>query len=181
MEDWRPIPGVEIIGITGHARHGKDELARALIRLLPGAERFALSDAVAAYGRAQGLMTHRNPAILQRIGTHLRETDPDVWARCLYFALEDRRPEIAVITGVRYPNELAMIRGAGGRLVAVSRPEAPPLVDRDPTHPVEQSIATVMAEADAHFVIREYQTPDVRRAFFDHLAERLISTWIVAA
>lgn len=177
--EWTPIPGVWVVGITGRARHGKDELARALVRQIPGAERFAFSDALSAVARTLQLMDRRDAHVLQQLGTRLRDVDPDTWVRCLYHQLEDKRPSVAVITGIRYPNELAMIRQMGGTLVAVERPQAPALTDRDPHHPVEQQIASLMAEADVCISVDECPDHDALEAYCDGMAAALVEDWTV--
>lgn len=177
---WEPIPGVLVVGITGRARHGKDELARALLRHITGAERFAFSDAVAAVARSLQLMGHRDPRVLQDVGTRLRQVEPETWLRCLYHAIQDKAPGVAIITGVRYPNEAAMIREMGGHLVAVERPYAPALTDRDPAHPVEQQIDQLISQADTVFRVNEFRDADALEACFDQMAVDLIESWITA-
>lgn len=180
MGSFAPIPGVHVVGITGRARSGKDELAKAILRLVAGAERFAFSDAVAAVARTAGMMRTRDAGVLQQVGTQMREVDPDVWCHALYGTLEDRRPEVAIVTGVRYANERAMIQAMGGRLVGVRRPGAPALTDRDPAHPVEQGIDALVADADTVVEFEELQTADAREAYFDEVARYLIRTWLRA-
>lgn len=181
MGDYQPIDGVSVVGITGAARHGKDELAKALLRRIAGAERFAFSDAVAAVARASGLMTRRDAAALQQVGTHYRTTvSLEVWVRCLHGAIEDRRPQVAIVTGLRYPNELAWLRAVTGTLIGVRRPCAPALTDRDPSHPVEQGVADLLAQADLTFILDEYPGETARRAAFDRLAGRVIASWATA-
>ena len=181
MGSFVAIPGVRMIGITGRARSGKDELAKAILRLVAGAERFAFSDAVAAVARTAGMMRTRDAAVLQRIGTQMREVDPDIWCLALYGAIDDRRPDVAIVTGVRYTNEHAMIRAMGGRLIGVRRPGAPALTDRDPGHPVEQGIDALVAEADTVIEAQELKTVEAREAYFDEVARYLIKTWLRAA
>ena len=181
MGEYAPIDGVSVVGITGAARSGKDELAKALMRHISGAERFAFSDAVAVVARINGLMTTRDAAALQKVGTRYRETvGSDVWVRCLHGAIEDRRPQLAVVTGIRYPNECAWLRDVGGTLVGVVRPGAPALTDRDPSHPVEQHIAALLAQAHVTITVDEHADPSVRRAAFNRYAARVIDAWATA-
>lgn len=181
MGEYSPIDGVSVVGITGAARHGKDELARALMRHIAGAERFAFSDAVAVVARINGLMTTRDAAALQKVGTRYRETvGPEAWVRCLHGAIEDRRPQLAVVTGIRYQNELDWLRDVHGTLVGVVRPGAPALTDRDPSHPVEQGVADLLRHADATFTIAEHADPMVRNAAFNRLAAKVIDAWATA-
>jgi len=167
---WRVIPGVSVIGITGKARAGKDELARAIVRVAIGAERFAYSDAVAAVARAGHMMERRDPSVLQFIGTLYRQANATTWLRCLHGAIEDRRPAIAVITGLRYQNEVDLVRDLGGIVVGVERPGAPALADRDPQHEVESHIGEMLAQADERFSVAEIEDDYERARHFDTLA-----------
>lgn len=181
MGHYEPIDGVSVVGITGAARHGKDELAKALLRRIAGAERFAFSDAVAVEARANGWMTTRDAAVLQRVGTRYREVfDEDVWVKCLHGAIEDRRPAVAIVTGLRYPNELAWLRAVNGTLIGIIRDYAPPLVDRDPSHPVERGVADLLAQTHLTLIVDEYVGETARRAAFDRLADRVIASWATA-
>lgn len=141
---YPPIAGVSVLGITGAARHGKDTLACALMALISGSERFAFSDAVSAVARAKHGMTTRDPRELQRVGMAYRKDDPSVWLRCLYGAIEDRSPRLALVTGVRFPDEADMIREMGGHIIKVVRtePDGSYFVDphRDANAEVERSI-----------------------------------------
>src|SRR5262245_48625388 len=149
---YAPISGTKVIGITGSARHGKDTLASFLLQLVPGAERFAFSDAISAYARVSGRMTNRDPSVLQEIGWLMRLQRPSVWLDALYGTICDRCPSLAVITGVRFTDEAQMIRQMGGKLVRVVRvePDGSPFVDpaRDPAHPTESEISSIMVDAE---------------------------------
>lgn len=149
---YAPIHGIKrVIGLTGAARHGKDSAAKVLLKLLPGSERFALSDALSAYCRVHHGMVKRKPALLQDVGMAMRESRPGVWLDALYGALQDRQPEIAIVSGVRFPDEAAMIRAMGGTLVRVIRqePTGQPYVaeDRDPSHRAEAEIDALDVDA----------------------------------
>lgn len=150
--EFKPIESVVVVGITGHARHGKDTFAKMLIAEVPGAERFAFSDAVAAHARATGEMDARDPRVLQIVGNRERERDPDVWLRCLYRSIEDRMPRLAVVTGVRFPNEVEMIRAMGGSVIKIERAldasHASRFVatDRDMAGPTERQIDTIAVD-----------------------------------
>jgi hypothetical protein len=152
VRDYRPIDGVRVIGLCGHARHGKDETARLLLRLCPGAERFAFSDALAVEARVHHGMTTRDPRTLQDVGMDMRESHPGVWLDALYGAIEDRRPELAVITGVRFPDEAAMVRAMGGQVIRVVRlgPDGRRYVspDRPAAHRAEAEIDGLAADGE---------------------------------
>jgi len=152
---YRHIHGCKLaIGITGTSRAGKDTSAIALLKAIPGAERFAFSDAVSTIARVRHGMVKRDPALLQTIGTGEREMRPTVWLDALYGLLCDREPETIIITGLRYQEEVEMVRALApmAMIIRVHRllPSGQPYVaqDRDPNHPVEQGIATLPVDAE---------------------------------
>lgn len=142
--DYQPIAGTTVVGLVGRSRHGKDSIAKAMLQMTPGAERFAFSDAIATYARVSGEMAERDPRVLQDVGWRLRQQFPDVWLRSLYWAIRDRQPVLAVVTGVRFQDEAELIAAMGGTLVRVKRLEADGTLyqsaDRDPNHEVERQI-----------------------------------------
>jgi hypothetical protein len=174
---YRPIEGVNVLGLCGHARAGKDTLAKALMKRLPGAERFAVSDGIAAYARAIGAMQDRVPSVLQDVGWSLLRDRPGVWLDVLYGAMNDRRPTWAIVTGVRFDTEAAMIRGMGGSLVRVTRlePGGEEYVtnDRNVKHIVESGIDGLVCDQQVRIV-------SGRLAGFDDAAE-MLTRWLVAA
>jgi hypothetical protein len=149
---YRPIPGVTVLGISGKSRHGKDSLAQEIIKLRPGAERFGFSDAISVYARVSGEMSERDPVVLQRVGWAMRQTKPTVWLDALYGTISDRRPALALVTGVRFKDEVELIRAMGGTLVRIVRilPDRSEYVspDRPADHPVEQQIDGLYCERE---------------------------------
>jgi hypothetical protein len=144
---YQPIEGTTVIGLGHKARQGKDVAARALVRAVPGARSYAFSDAISAYCRVKHGMTKRDPRLLQQVGLELRDSsNPCIWIDALYWRIDEERPPLAVITGVRFPNEGSMIRQCGGRLWRIDRVSTDgrsPVVadDRDPNHPTETAMS----------------------------------------
>jgi hypothetical protein len=152
---YKHIHGCKLaIGFVGAARHGKDTAAKALLRAIPGSERFALSDAVSAVARVCHGMVKRDPVLLQTIGTGRRESRPTVWLDALYGLLCDREPETIIVTGLRYAEEVELVRCLAPQsvILRVTRtlPSGLPYVadDRDPHHPVEQGIAGLSVDGE---------------------------------
>jgi len=152
---YTPIKGCHLaIGILGEARHGKDTAAKAILKAIPGSERFALSDFVATDCRVHHGMTTRNPRLMQTVGTGRREDNPYVWMDALYGLVKDRECETVIVTGLRYPDEVALVRAMAEqtailrirRLTEAGKPYVAD--DRDPNHPVEQQIASLEADAE---------------------------------
>lgn len=164
MTPFCPIAGTAIVGVCGAARHGKDTFAAALIEAVSGAERFAVSDIISAHERLSGRMVARDPVHLQNcFGTFPRE-----WlVSAVYHAIVDRRPKVAVITGVRKPDEVAMIHAAGGVIVRVQRPNFT-TDDRNPSHPIEVDIDRLAAD----FLFVSPDVPTLQRIAVAFAADR---------
>lgn len=143
---YPPIPGVTVIGFGGPARAGKDTAASIMFALNPlDSMRFAFSDAITHYCRIVHGMEKRHPGLLQTTGQELRRTvRARVWLDCVYWRVDELRPRVALITGVRFPEEIQMVRDMGGRLFWVERRDAdgtaPAVTDRDPNFVTETSV-----------------------------------------
>jgi len=169
-----PIPGVRaVIGLVGHARAGKDTVAKMLLRRLPGSERFALSDAVAVEARLHHGMIGRDPEVLQRVGIMFRLARPGVWLEAVYQAIVDKAPDVAIITGIRFADEAEMVRQMGGVVVRIVRVDQDGQRhvshDRNPAHAAERDIDTVRADYEM-----SAQSGDVMAL------ERSVEQWLTA-
>lgn len=147
MSGWAPIPGTLVIGLGHRARHGKDSAARILIDTFgPGTvQRFSFADDLYAVCRVLHGMRGKDAPLLQRVGLEMRENvGRDVWVSAVYSKLLDARPPVAVITDVRFPNELDFVRALGGacwrvrRLLADGTPYVAP--DRPADHVSEVAL-----------------------------------------
>lgn len=176
---WDAIDGVMVVGITGHARHGKDTLAQALLTTVPGSERWALSDAVAVVARVYHGMKKRDAWTLQAVGTGMRTIDPTVWLRCVHGAIEDKRPPLAIITGIRYPDEAQMVRDLGGIMVGIVQPHRPAADDRDANHPVEAHIEQLLSSVDVRFSMPHYPDARERAAAFASVAKQIAASLLI--
>lgn len=144
MLKWEPILGTTVIGIGHKARHGKDSIAEHLAKNY-GAMRFSFSDALYDVARVVFGMREKDAPLLQVLGTDVfRRRDEDVWVRTLYHKMKDKRPALAVISDVRFPNEADMVHDLGGTLIKVSRfnEDGSPFVapDRPADHPSETGL-----------------------------------------
>jgi hypothetical protein len=78
--------------------------------------------------------------LLQWWGTNFRRAqDVNYWVRQLTARLEREQPDIALITDVRFPNEVDAIHAAGGYVVKVTRTTAPDVIV--PSHPSEDELS----------------------------------------
>lgn len=139
---------MRVIGIAGRKGAGKDMAAKALIDVC-GAKRFAFADPLKSGVREMFGLTHEHTdgklkeEVIPWLGVtprHLLQTGgtewarkmirEDVWALVASRFLERMREdgvEMVVIPDVRFhPQETSMIRGFGGEIWRVTRPELEP-------------------------------------------------------
>lgn len=142
---------IKLIGISGKARAGKDSLARHLVRLGYRQDAFANGvklvtatlagepisyyfDDVEKEAHCVNLGMTRRRA-MQNVGNTMREAiGPNVWIRPLLAAWEASGFQPTVVSDVRYPNEAATIRRAGGIIVRIERPDGTGLEGESAAH-----------------------------------------------
>lgn len=146
--------GKSLIGLVGYSGSGKDSLAEELCRF-GGYTRYAFADSLKAlllatdrtYGdsierledwKRRGL--HDTREKLQRLGQTLRDFDEDFWVKSMPAILADR----AIITDIRYDNELDWVKKRGGTVVAIHRPGYGPVND----HKSETNTTRLLKMAD---------------------------------
>jgi hypothetical protein len=77
--------------------------------------------------------------LLQWWGTDYRRAqDPNYWVKQFEERLKKDNPDIALLTDVRFPNEVDAIHAAGGYVVKVTRTTAPDV--EVPAHPSENAL-----------------------------------------
>jgi hypothetical protein len=71
-------------------------------------------------GNVSEYMTVRE--VLQHVGSNIfRKLDNDIWTRACLSTIEDDEPDLAIITDVRFPNEVKAIQNVGGRVLRLIR------------------------------------------------------------
>jgi hypothetical protein len=139
---------VKIVGYAGRARSGKnaaaqfsvqdwgaqqyawaDNLRKALLTLDPMVEAentcARLSRIIEFLGWDKAKVDIPEiRRLMQVFGTEVGRqiVGPNVWVDSLLRKIEQEKPDVAVITDCRFPNELAAIRDRGGYTVWVERP-----------------------------------------------------------
>lgn len=142
---FEPIEGTFVIGVGHKARHGKDTTANHIVRQTRGQARiFSFADDVYALARQLG-MQGKDPVVLQALGTEVgRRIAEDRWTKSLYNNLLVKRPAIAVIPDVRFPNEIQLVKDLGGITIKVHRVDKDGRAfvagDRNPNHPSEVAL-----------------------------------------
>lgn len=142
---------MEIVGLSGYARSGKDEAAKALLSL--GFRHIAFADklrefayvlnpaVMSDYGKHVPLQwiideygwngykrtqwSESVRVLLQRLGTECgrRIVGENIWVDATFRSLNDGN---YAITDVRFPNEVENIKAHGGRIFRISRPGVGP-------------------------------------------------------
>lgn len=102
-----------------------------------------LSHVVRAAGETAAKEVPEVRQFLQRLGTDVGRDmiDQDVWVRAAGRKIEQLRAQgkNVVITGIRYPNELAMVQRLGGTTFWVERPGMP--ADASDSHESEHALS----------------------------------------
>lgn len=71
-----------------------------------------------------GNMTYRQ--VLQTVGTETgRAYHKDLWIEATFRLIQKEQPEIAVITDMRFPNEVEATKAVGGRIIRLTRNPSP--------------------------------------------------------
>jgi hypothetical protein len=104
----------EILGLTHEQCHGTNDDKNTLTKLewenMPGV-------AEALYS---GPMTGRE--VLQYVGTNIfRYMYPNVWVDATIRRIQNERPEVAIVSDLRFPNEVEGIQKAGGKVIRFKR------------------------------------------------------------
>lgn len=137
--------GTIIVGFGHKARQGKDTLARMVHELLAQETKiYSFAAALRAYCRVSGWMKEKDAPMLQYVGTDLfRKSNPDIWVETLKHQIEEEAPAAALITDMRFPNELRLC-AVNGFTVNVTRYnfDGTPYIapDRRTDHPSETAL-----------------------------------------
>ena len=126
-----------LIGVGNRARQGKDVFCEAIIshynslRAIaeqhgvishaPYAQQFRFAKALYQECRQLYGMKEKDAPLLQRVGQERRAQDELYWVNKVFQQIDSYKPDIALISDVRYENEARHIQQHGGFLVGVFR------------------------------------------------------------
>lgn len=132
-----------LIGVGSRARQGKDFVAKYMKEAIPEIQLFSFANELKQYCKENheelvpqwqlAKQTKQLPiakddpvygytAILQWFGSEvMRKKSPDHWVHVIADKIEFDKPEIAIITDVRFPNEAAWVKNHDGYLIEVIR------------------------------------------------------------
>jgi len=149
-----------LIGIGHRARHGKDSACHAIMNHIERQNRaerhyvdaqivhvkqFRFAEALYEECRRLHGMTDKDAPLLQKVGAARRVENVNYWVDKVFEQVDDffkTHPfGVAIITDVRYQNEVAEVKKRGGYTIDLTRlnSDGTPYVapDRDPKHQSE--------------------------------------------
>ena len=153
-----------IVGFGNKAQHGKDTAGEAVVKYFNRrterlsahygrgigacrsiiAKSYKFAGALYKECRKQHGMTDKDAPLLQKVGMARRQEDENYWVKQVKQQIATDKPDIAIITDVRFPNEAKFVRDRGGILVNVTRIDAFGQLfiadDRPADHPSETAL-----------------------------------------
>jgi len=158
---------IPLIGLSGFARAGKDEVARTLVEE-KGWTRIAFADPLKQIAKELGWDGTKDEAgrrLLQSLGVAVRDhLSPDAWVQAAEDDIERIQGPV-VITDVRFPNEVQMIRRRGGKMVRIMRPGTGAVNEHISEHAIDDDdcdlvLANDGSLADLQAAVLRYDEPD---------------------
>lgn len=164
-----------LIGLGHRARQGKDYVANYMAEALSGIRVYSFAKALKEHCKANHvkLLAQFKSAtgftgeveqkvdpiygytrVLQWYGTYARETDADVWVKVVAQSIERDKPQIAIITDVRFPNEAAFVKTKNGYTCECIRVMADGSQFTDPGRDPKHISETALDDYDWDFTIR---------------------------
>lgn len=133
----------KLIGLTGKARSGKDTVAAMILENAMFTTKYSFADPIRAMLKGLGVdmndpfwIKHKEDPIgpsgfsprvlMQTLGTEwARALDENFWINLAQAKLDSLEGCMMVVPDVRFENEAAWIRQAGGVVCHITRPDAP--------------------------------------------------------
>lgn len=138
---------IPLLGLSGYAGAGKDEVAKTLVDR--GWTRVAFADPlkdIASDIGWSGKKDEEGRRLLQNLGVAVREhLGQGSWVEAGEEQIERTQGPV-VVTDVRFPNEMQMIRRRGGRIARVVRPGTGPANEHVSEHAVTEEDCDMLIE-----------------------------------
>jgi hypothetical protein len=99
-------------------------------------------------------MRGKDAPLLQRVGSELREENPDIFVECVEQQILDEKPKVAILPDMRYPNEYGWIKSHGGITVKVSRYNPDGSLFVDPSRPADHASEIALDGFDFDYFIQ---------------------------
>lgn len=116
---------IDTLGLSHNQCYGSDLEKNTLTSLkweqMPEIAKMLLNHApIDIQVNKSGFMTGRE--VMQFVGTDIfRKIDAEVWVKACFDQIKTDQPEIAVISDVRFPNEVESVNKYGGKVIRLSR------------------------------------------------------------
>lgn len=104
------------IGILGKMASGKSTLASRIIEKHPNMRLFSLASPVKEMAKILFNMQGKDRELLQKVGTKMREIDPDVWVNLVLAKIKRDNIQDVIIDDVRYENEIVKLKKTGFKI-----------------------------------------------------------------
>jgi hypothetical protein len=147
---------------TGIVRTQQDALAYMCRTWNAAFDPNAVADSIYKWGKQR--------ALLQAIGQGRRDAEPDYWVKRWAGAVSASNADVVLVTDMRYPNELKVIKELGGCSVKFTRVGYQGLSPEAAAHISENALND--AEFDYYITARDGQLPWLRSQalhLFDYL------------
>lgn len=113
------LQDVFFVGFGHKARQGKDTCAWMCVDALRAkgidARKYAFADALKVYARVSRGMEEKDSKLLQELGVKMRSKPyaPEFWLHKVLWQIHEESPAVAVLSDVRFPNELDLVNKHG--------------------------------------------------------------------
>ena len=111
-----------IIMLSGKAGAGKDTAYKLINEIIP-ATRFAFADTLKDFAKQlgwDGKKDIKGRKLLQNLGNTVRDYDEDTWANIVVNKIKEEKPKLAVITDLRFPNEIKVVKSKFSDVITVN-------------------------------------------------------------
>lgn len=116
--------GCGLVGYYDHQRRIVEKWYPGRQNRSPIAKVYKFADELYRECEEQYGMVGKDPVLLQRVGLERRRQDSGYWVNKTAALIEFDKPDIAVITDVRFLNEALFVKMKGGILINVQRVNA---------------------------------------------------------
>ena len=159
-----------VIGTLGRARSGKSTVGASLLKVASGvygmkARQYEFGKTVLEYCISSGRLPSKSREDLTQtelytlvyVGNQRRTMDEDFWVDRIAEQILDDKPDVAVISGIRFPNEVRLVERSNGALIRVIslNPDGSEFIspDRNPNDVTETSLL----KEDVDYVLTAYR------------------------
>ena len=145
----------------GKMASGKSTMASRILQTFPNMKLMSIAEPVKNIARDLFDMKTKDRALLQTIGTKMREIDPDIWVNVLLRKI--KTTDNIIIDDVRFENEILILKKAGFKIF---------YLDIDQEEQVKYLKETYKTDYTAHMQCRTHESEQAHT--LKHLADQII-------